>query len=81
MSSLIGDRPHLARDRGQRLLRRIGVDVVFAGTSLSPPLDVEAKEVQALVEVADTGFGRGQAPGFRSSWADVRAESVVDLRE
>ena len=45
--------PDLPGDRGDRLLRRVGIDVVPVRALLPAALDVPAEEVQALVDVGD----------------------------
>src|ERR1039457_4279949 len=54
-------RPHLADNRVQRFLRRIGVDNLPGCSLLGPPLEVKAQEVKPLVNMADPGLGPGQA--------------------
>ena len=55
----------LAVDRGERLLRRVGVDERLPVPRLRLPLDAEAEEVEALVDVADPRLLLRQAQAHR----------------
>jgi hypothetical protein len=62
---LAGQRPYPLFDAGQRLLRWIGIDVTPAGSSLAPPLDVVAQEVETLLQVHDRRLGWRQSQTHR----------------
>src|SRR6266545_3052166 len=58
---LPAQRLHLAHHRFQRLLRRVGVDVVPVGALLTVTLDAPPEEVHPLVDVGDQGLRLRQA--------------------
>ena len=66
MSCPVGELPHLTLDRGQRLLRRVGVDGPPIGpASPRSALNVPAEEVEPLVDVADARLLNRQAQTHR----------------